>query len=374
MTVDRALLKVTHLIHDLRPGGAEHLLVDLAGIAEQAGMEISVVSMRPLVDHRYAGQLSAAGVRLESLGLAGWWDPRGAVRLRRLLPELRPDILHSHLKHADVVAGRVATAAAIPHVSTLHLIEDGSGWRATRKRDLAIKSRLRTAAVTIAVSDAVRDWYLAVSGAAAESVVTIHNGVPDPSKSGAGATDGVRAEFGIADEALLAVMVAVMRPGKGHDVLLDAIGYLEHEGLVFLLAGDGPDSSAVRARAAGTDQVVVAGFRDDVARLLSAADLVVHPSTTDALPTALVHAIAAGRPIVASGVGGIPEIISLGCGELVAPGDPVALANAIDRLAGDAVARSEMGERARQRYEQEFTAGMWADRLCDLYSGLLERC
>jgi glycosyltransferase involved in cell wall biosynthesis len=372
VTFDRALLRVTHLIHDLRPGGAEHLLVDLAGIAGQAGMEISVVSMRPLADFRFAEQLGDAGVRLESLGLAGWWDPRGTARLRGLLPELRPDILHSHLKHSDFVAGRVASAAAIPHVSTLHLIEDGSGWRAARKRDLAIRSRLRTAAKTIAVSDAVRGWYLAVSGASAETVVTIHNGVPDPSTHPIDA-DGVRAELGIATDALLAVMVAVMRPGKGHDVLLDAIGRLENKEVVFLLAGDGPDSDALRTRAAGIDRVVFAGFRDDVSTLLAAADLVVHPSTTDALPTALVHAIAAGRPIVASAIGGIPEIVPRDGGELVAPGDPVSLAAAIDRLAADAAARFAMGKNARRRYEEEFTAAMWAERLRDLYAGLLQR-
>jgi len=373
VTFNRTPLRVTHLIHDLRPGGAEHLLVDLAGIAGQAGMEISVVSMRPLVDFRYAEQLVEAGVTLESLGLAGWWDPRGAARLRRLLPDLRPDILHSHLKHSDVVAGRVAAATAIPHVSSLHLIEDGSGWLASRKRDLAIRSRLRTAAVTIAVSDAVRDWYLAVSGAAAETVVTIHNGVPDPSSVHPVDRDGVRAEFGIDPEALLAVMVAVMRPGKGHEVLLDAIELLEHRELVFLLAGDGPDSAALRARFDGVDQVVFAGFRDDVGRLLAAADFVVHPSTADALPTALIHAIAAGRPIVASAVGGIPEIVTDTGGELVVPGDPAALAAAIDRQADDAAVRVAMGESARRRYEEEFTASMWAERLRDLYLGLLER-
>jgi len=362
---------VTHLIHDLRSGGAEHVLVDLASIAAEEGIAMSVVSMRPLAPFRYAKQLRDAGVRVESLGLNSWWDPRGTGRLRRLLPELQPDVLHSHLKHADVVAGRAARAASIPHVSTLHLIEDKVGWVAARKRDIAMRSRLRTAQRTIAVSDAVRDWYLGASEADPGSVVTIRNGVPDVGQFNAAEMAAVRAEFGITDDAVLAIMVAVMRPGKGHDVLLDAFPHMASGLVEFLLVGDGPDHGRLLKRVAGRAGVVLTGFRDDVGRLLAAADFVVHPSLGDALPTALVHALAAGRPIVASAVGGIPEIVPVDAGELVVPGDPKALAAAIDRVAADADGRLWMGKRARERYDEEFSATMWARRLHSLYAELL---
>ena len=370
---DRAPVRVTHLIHDLRSGGAEHVLVDLASIAAEEGMAMSVVSMRPLARFRYAKQLHDSGVRVESLELGAWWDPRGTARLRRLLPELRPDVLHSHLKHADVVAGRVAKAASIPHVSTLHMIEDSVGWFAARKRDFAMRSRLRTARRTIAVSDAVRDWYLDASGADPGSVVTVHNGVPDAGNFDDVEVAAARAEFGVADDTVLAVMVAVMRPGKGHDVLFDALPHLAKGRVEFLLVGDGPELGRLQERAAGRADVVFTGFRDDVARLLAAADFVVHPSLGDALPTALVHALAAGRPIVASAVGGIPEIVPVDAGELIARGSPRALAAAIDRVAADAVGRGRMGKRARDRYDEEFSATMWARRLHAVYAALLGR-
>ena len=362
---------MTHLIHDLRLGGAEHVLVDLATVARDAGIEMSVVSMRPLASFRYARQLRDAGVRVESLELAAWWDPRGPKRLRELFPDLRPDVLHSHLKHADVVAGRVAAAESVAHVSTLHLIEDGVGWLAARKRNIAIRSRRRTTRRTIAVSDAVRDWYLDVSGVDPATVVTIRNGVPDPETFDPAELAVVRAELGVPEGAIVAAVVAIMRPGKGHDVLVDALPHLADDRVVFLVVGDGPDSERLRRRVGDTDRVVFAGFRDDVGKILAAVDFVVHPSLRDALPTALVHALAAGRPVVASAVGGIPEIVPAGAGVLVPPGDPRALADAIDRVAADTDGRRWMGKRARERYDEEFSAENWADRLRSLYDEVL---
>ncbi|MEE9299465.1 MAG: glycosyltransferase family 4 protein [Acidimicrobiia bacterium] len=370
-TSDR--VRVTHLIHDLGPGGAEHVLVDLATVAEAAGIDMSVVSMLPLGRFRYPRLLRESGVRVESLDLAAWWDPRGPRRLRRLLAALAPEILHSHLKHADVVAGRVARPAGILQVSTLHVVEDSVGPLGAWKRGIAMRWRKRTARRTIAVSDALRDWYLAESGADPDSVVTIRNGVPDPVGIDREEVSAVRRELGIGDDRIVALTIAVMRPGKGHDVLLDAVKEVDDDRLVFLLAGDGSEAKRLWARAAGDHRIVFTGFREDVPLLFAAADLVVHPSLGDALPTSLIHALAAGLPIVASDIGGIPEIVTPGAGFLVPPGDPAALASAITRLAADEAGRRLMEKRSRERFEEEFEAAAWARRLRSLYSEVLNR-
>jgi glycosyltransferase involved in cell wall biosynthesis len=360
-------MKVMHLIHDLRRGGAEHVLVDLAGAAPAAGIELSVVSMRPIEAFDYARRLHAAGVKVDSLGLAGWWDPAGTRRLRSVVSEWKPDVLHSHLKHADVIAGRVAAAMGIPHVSTLHLIEDEVGWVRARKRDLAIRSRLRTANRTIAVSDAVREWYLGVSGADPTGVVTLRNGVPDPGRFEPDEIAAIREEFGVPRQAVFAVMVAVMRPGKGHDTLIDAMSLVQNESVIVACVGSGESMSRLQERAAGEDRVQFLGFRTDVARVFAAADLVIQPSRADALPTALVHALAAGKPIIATPVGGIPEIVTDEGGMLVRPGDPGALAAAIDLMVADPDRRRWMGKQNRERYETEFRVETWADGLRRLY-------
>ncbi|MFH1103912.1 MAG: glycosyltransferase [Actinomycetota bacterium] len=363
-------VKACHLIHDLGPGGAEHVLVDLASVAAEAGMEMSVVSMMPLGALRYPQRLREAGVDVRSLELRAWWDPRGPRRLSGLIADLVPDVLHSHLKHADVVAGRVAVGVGVPHVSTLHVVEDQVVGLAARKRNLAARSRMRSAAVTIAVSDALRAWYLATFPERPDRVVTIRNGVPAPLVFDETDRTAVRAELGIPPEAVVATMVGVVRPGKGHDVLLRAAAHVD--GVVFLIAGDGPEMATVRRLAAALPpgRVVLAGFWEDVSRLLAASDLVVQPSRFDALPTTLIHALAAGIPAVASKVGGIPEIVAPGTGMLVPPGDPDLLAAAVRSLAGDADARRWMGKAARERFDQEFDGARWAGRLVALYRSL----
>lgn len=371
MTEDREPIRVCHLIHDLGPGGAEHVLVDLAAVARAGGLDLSVVSMMPTAGLRYPETLRRLGVPVHSLDLAAWWDPRGPRRLRSLLGVLRPAVLHSHLKHADVVAGRVALAAGIPHVSTLHVIEDRVSLLGRFKRWLAIRSRRRTAALTIAVSAAQRDWYLSVSGESPDRVATVRNGVPDPGPVAAGLRAEVRAELGLPHTTVAAAMVAVMRPGKGHDTVLEMLPRLS-PGVVVVMVGDGelmPEMASAAGRHPG--RLVLTGFRDDVPRLLTGMDLVIHPSRADALPTALVHAAAAGLPAVASAVGGIPEIVTPASGILIPPGDPLALAAAVARLAGDPVERAALGRAARARYEVSFTSTVWVEELRRVYQTVL---
>lgn len=364
---ERAPLKVFHFIHDLGPGGAEHVLVDLARVASGSGIEMTVISMMPTDGLRYPEILRSLGVVVHSLELLAWWDPRGPGRLRRLVSVVRPHLLHSHLKHADVVAGRVATSVGIPHVSTLHVIEDQVSGLARVKRWLGTRSRRRTAAVTIAVSDAQRAWYLDMSGEDPKRVVTLRNGVPDPGSTDPAVRAAVRRDLGVGPDTVVATMVAVMRPGKGHDVLLDAAPLFD-DGIVVVLVGDGELATQVTQRAGRLGgRVIIAGFREDVPRLLAGSDLVIHPSLTDALPTAVVQAAAAGLPVVASRVGGIPEIVTEESGILVAPGDRIGLALAVNRLAADSGTRLLMGKVARERYEELFTSSAWLDGMRRVY-------
>lgn len=367
-------MRVCHLIHELGPGGAEHVLVDLARVAPGAGIEMRVLSLMPLGEHRYPQLLSELGVRVDSLDLPSRWDPRGLRRAVRLLRPDPPDLLHSHLKHADLVAAYAAPRLGIPMISTLHLVEDEVGMVGRLKRDLGALARRRRAARTIAVSEALRCWYLEAFPIDPDGVVTIPNGVPAPEPVPPERRTALRAELGVPDGRLLAATVAIFRKGKGHDDLLDAAALLGDAPVCFVLAGNGPEEARLRARveSAGlAGRVVFAGFHEDVAALLAAADLVVHPSHADALPTALIHALAAGLPAVATRVGGIPEIVGDDAGILVAPGEPAALAGAVRDLAGDPGRRREMGEAARSRFAARFEGAAWARRLATLYAEVL---
>jgi glycosyltransferase involved in cell wall biosynthesis len=167
-----------------------------------------------------------------------------------------------------------------------------------------------------------------------------------------------------------------MRPEKGHNELLAAARAIGNEARVtFVLVGDGELRPALEATAAAaapeSAPVVFAGYRRDVAELLAASDIVVHPSFADALPTALIHALASARPIIASNVGGIPEIVTADAGILVGPGDIDGLVGAITSLAADPVRRSALGSGARRRYDEEFELSVWMQRLRARYERVL---
>ncbi len=371
------VIHVCHVIHELGPGGAEHVLVDLAEAAPSAGLRVSVLSLAPLGDHPYPRRLRDLGVAVTALDLTNRWDPRGLARGVAAVRALAPDVVHTHLKHADLVGAVAARRLGVPMVSTLHLIEDSVGPVGRLKRRLAAQARIRTAARTITVSDAQREWYLRSFRVAPESVETVHNGVRAPAPLPAGERRSLRAALGVPDAAVMATMVGVMRPGKGHAELLRSAALVPPDaGVVFVLAGDGPLRDELEAAAAGVrpgpEKVVVfAGFRDDVGDLLHASDLVVHPSLFEALPTALIYGLACGRPAVASDVGGIPEVVTRETGVLVPPGDVERFATAVTALARDPAGRGRLGAAARARFESEFEADIWARRLRRLYEEVI---
>jgi glycosyltransferase involved in cell wall biosynthesis len=221
------------------------------------------------------------------------------------------------------------------------------------------------------VSDAVRRWYVESFAVDPSTVVTIRNGLVAPEISEVDRKT-VRAELGADPERVLAVTVSIMRAGKGHSDLLQAAALLPADMPVTLaFVGTGPEHDALvrQAREIGVfgDRVVFTGFRSDVARVFAAADLAIQASHFDALPTSLIHALAAGVPIVASRVGGIPEIVGSEAGVLVEPGDPEGFAHAIGRLVGDPGTRRLMGKKGRERFDEEFDGEVWMRRLRSVY-------
>jgi glycosyltransferase involved in cell wall biosynthesis len=368
-------MKLCHLIHSLGPGGAEDVLVDLAEAAPRAGIDMSVVSLvhRPdAADHIAA--LRARGAAVSSCNVSSILDPRAFARFRKHVRQHQPHVIHTHLKHADFVGGVVGRSLGVPMVSTMHLIEDAVTPVGRAKRWLGAQARVHAADVTISVSDALRDWYLDTFKVDPDRVVTVRNGVTsariDPETR-----PRLRTALGISESTLVLVNLAMMRPGKGQDQLIDALRRVPSSlDICVLLAGDGTERPALEARARAVDpdgtRIRFLGYRQDVPELLSASDVVIHPSLFDALPTALIHALAYGRPAIASDVGGIPEIVGSEAGILVAPGRPELLADAIVALANDPEKRDAMSTAARSRFANEFDADVWVSRLRRIYDSV----
>jgi glycosyltransferase involved in cell wall biosynthesis len=370
-SVGGSRIRICHVIHELKPGGAERVLLDLAAVGGQTGMEISLVSLMPLSDAYFRQQLATLGVRASSLDLRSRWDVRAFRRAPATIAAHAPDIVHTHLKHADLIGGYAARALGLPHVSTLHLIESEPRIGGTAKRWAAMRMRERSASRIIAVSDAVRDWYIAMASADPDRVVRIYNGVRRPDPVSTTERGRIRRGLELDESQMVIACVSLMRPEKGHDDLLHAIAGQRERDAVYLLAGDGPRRPDLEAQALelglGPDRVRFLGFRDDVDKLLAASDLVVQPSHEDALPTALIQALAAGLPAVATEVGGIPEILTPQLALFVSPGDVDALSNALDEAPTTLAHRPEVAVLARDRFDANFEATAWARRLGDLY-------
>jgi glycosyltransferase involved in cell wall biosynthesis len=369
-------LRVCHVIHTLAPGGAERVLTDLARAAPQADLELSVISLMPAAEHHYVRQLGELGVRVRSMDLLSRWDPRAFSRVLPLVRELRPDLLHTHLKHADLIGAFAARQLALPMVSTLHVIEERPAPLLRVQRWLAARARMNTADRTLVVSEAMRRWYLGTFPADPARVLTVHNGVMQPVLMvGAEERDRLRERLGVPRGGVMATIVGLLRPGKGHADLITAAAELPATlDLHIVVVGDGPLRPALEAMA-GRDgvrgRVHFTGYRMDVPAILAASDIVVQPSLFDALPTALIEGLAAGLPAVACGVGGIVDIVTPDVGILVPPGDPAALARSLVELVGDPERRRQLGRAARRRFEQEFDAVRWVGRLRSIYDEVI---
>jgi glycosyltransferase involved in cell wall biosynthesis len=374
-------LHVHVLIDSLTWGGAEMLLADLAAGAPSAAIELSVGYLNELHGSPAAVRLRAQGIEPELVGVARMLDPRALPRLRAHLARVRPDVVHTHLQIADVLGLLAARSLHLPCVSTIHLLasqptghEADSSARGVAKARLAALVRRHAGARVIAVSDAAREAYLQTGWDVAHRVVTVHNGIARAPGEGAG--QQVRRELGIEPDALVLSTVSVLRAGKGHEVVFEAVRGLltSFPGLRLIVLGDGPERERIEKLAGSLDTTVIfPGHHGDVMSVLAATDVLVHPTLMDAFPTALLEAAAAGVPVIATAVGGIPEIIENGrTGFLIdAPPSPVELAERLEPLLGDARTRLEMGAHAHERFIERFTAEHWVKHLRGVYEEVL---
>jgi len=373
-------VRVLWLIKGLGPGGAERLLVHQAAATDPHVVSLRCAYLVPWKD-RLVPDLAAHGVPSLCLDGARSWDLRWAVRLRRLLAADPVDVVHVHSPYVAAVARLVvrtlprATRPAL--VSTEH-----NRWprhnAATRTAN-RLTGRLDDA--TIAVSDDVRDT---MPARRRPGVEVLRHGIDlDAVRQRCDAPDAAarraatRAELGLDDTAVVVVCVANLRREKGHDVLLAAAARLRADHpespVVVLLAGQGPladELAATHERLGLGGTVRLLGERRDVLDVLAAADVFCLASRHEGLPVALMEALAVGLPVVATCVGGVPELVTDGVeGRLVPPDEPAALADALAAVAGDVQAREAMATAAARRGE---TVGMGpaARRLTERYREL----
>lgn len=374
--------RVLWLTDSLTLGGAEALSVAFARARDPDRIDLRVAFLKSLGGNPFEAELRSSGVAPTNLGARNLRDVGAFRRLLALLRTEGIEVVHAHLAYASIWGCLAGALARVPVVVTFHVAPstDPLWSREGLRRVLRIRLANALARRAVAVSGAVRVAW-GREGLDRDKVEVIHNGVAlealptDPTPR---AGIGLREELGIDPDSRIVLTVSVLRSGKGMPDLLSAIARLVAAGedVTLLLAGDGPLHEELERRLGAEelrDRVHLLGFRRDVPSLLATADVFALPSRWDALPTALLEAMAAGLPVVATETGGIPEIVEDGVsGLLVPPGDPGRLAEALERILGDPVLARRLGEGARERVRRDFSRERWCERLSALYETLAQ--
>jgi sugar transferase (PEP-CTERM/EpsH1 system associated) len=361
-------IPIVYLITELDTGGAQKVLLQLLSRLDRRRFSPSVVCLYN-GDKAVAQEIRSLGIHVADLGMATKWRVDAFWRFLRLLRAERPAILHTHLFHANIPGRVVGRLTGVPIViSTEHSMGTESGWRYRLNRlTHPLADRV------VCVSQQIAGFFTQRVGIPEAKVVVIPNGI-DPERFRHLPDKRVaRAGLGLPAGGALIGTVARLHPVKNLPVLLEAVAMLPEVSLV--VVGDGPERTRLVRLAVelGLQQrVQFVGQQRDVLPWLAACDLFALPSESEGLSMAILEAMAAALPVVATRVGGTPELVmDQVTGRLVPSGDPRPLAQAIGSLVGDPGLRHKMGRAGAERVAAVFSLDrMVGDTVC-LYNRLL---
>ena len=295
---------------------------------------------------------------------------RATARLREVMADY--DVVHSHGLRAGIDAGRAARSAGRRSIVTVHnLVRPEVAGRAKAAayklaEPLVVRNNDRTFAVSEEIASALRKG----AGRYGTRIEVLYLGIGETPRVARG-PDDVRRELGIAPNARLIATASRLQPQKRVDVLLRALALLPETALAVL--GQGPDEDALRslARDLGVEpRTHWLGFRDDVADVIAAADVFCLSSVWEGIPLAVQEAILLGTPVVATAVGGMPEIIrDRVSGRLVPSGDPAALAAALEEVLSDEAKGLSYAAAATEDLQVRFSTERMLERLIREYAG-----
>lgn len=343
--------KVMLLAVGLGVGGTETHILELASRIDRSRFDVTVCSLK--AGGSIAEELRARGVKVVSLNGAGKLDLRVLVRLLNVLRTERPDIIQAFLIWANVAArvcGRILRA--FPVISSYHdeVVSEG---RVVRVLD---RLTLTWTRAVVCCSEAVRTSVESRIGVKSGRCTIIPFGVDVARFEHAAAS--TREDLGLRQGgSVIGVVCRLVEPKKGLTILLQALGELGRRHgrppCQLVVIGDGParrELEQLRDQLGLSSWVVFVGERRDIPQILRSLDMFVLPSLYEGFGIAILEAMAAGKPVIATRVGGIPEFVVSGeTGILVEPGDDRALADAIERLLADPEQAKQMGMRGHDR-------------------------
>ena len=357
-------MRVVHVHRISGIGGSERHLLALLPALRAHGIEPSFVGLDDPggEPEPFYAALEQTGIPFARLGSRHDLDPRLPFRIASAARRFRPELVHTHLVHADVYGAAASVLLRVPLVSTKH---NDDPFRAGPFRHVE-RLLARRARRIVTITASLARFNAERVGLPRAKLVVVHYGL-----------DGIPPAWGpnpaleLPEGARVLLALGRLVPQKGLDVAVRALPAIRasHADAVLVIAGEGPerDDLEALARELGVDAaVLLPGRAGDVAALLERAELLVHPSRWEGFGLVLLEAMLAARPIVATWVSSIPEIVVDGeTGFLVAPDDVQALADAAIRVLDDP---GELGAAGRARAHERFSADAMARRTAEVYA------
>jgi glycosyltransferase involved in cell wall biosynthesis len=349
-------LTILQIIAPHRYSGAERIATYLSAELRERGHRVVFACK---YQEEFLEELAKRDLECLSTSVSGKVNPAALLRLMALCRRVRPDVIHTHLSTGawwGSFAGRLLGIPVLAHVHALNT-----------KTCFVYADRIA------ACSQGVKD-HLVAQGVPGDRIHVIYNGIALPQVGSLRPLPEVRHDLGLTNGEPVVGVAAHLSPKKGQRYLIEATALLRSRrpNLRCYLVGEGDQREELEALAAEkgvAEQVRFMGYRPDAVDLMQAMDIIVLPSVAkEGLGVCLVEAGALGKPVVGSAIPGIDEVIAQGeNGLLVPPGDPLALAGALDRLVGDAHLRQEMGRAGQERVARMFTLDRMADETEALY-------
>jgi L-malate glycosyltransferase len=362
-------LRILHVDSEIPWRGGERQVIELMRRQRAMGDDPHVAAPRR---GALAARAASEGFAVHGVSMRGTWDLGAAVALARLHRSLRPDIVHWHAARAHALGAMASLFAPGP----ARILSRRVDFPVRRTPGSRLLYSLPIDAI-LAISEGVREALIR-SGVPAGRIEVVPSGIDLAPFQSAFDRPAARKRLGIADGELLVLNVAALAPHKSQTDLLRAAAkaLARRPGMKIWIAGEGPlrgDLEAEHRALQLGNAVRFLGFRDDTMDLLRAADLFVISSYLEGLGTSILDAMAAGLPVVATRVGGIPELVAHEeTGLLVPPRDPESLASAIVDLADDPARRAALGAKGRER-ARAFSADATAERTREAYFRALTR-
>lgn len=362
--------RVLYLSHAFAVGGAEEMVLNLVRhLPPQYVPAVACIHEAGPIGL----EIERTGVPFRVLGLKpGVLRPFDVLRLRDFLYECQPDIVHTFLLTGSLYGRFAAMMARVPVVigTEVNVYE-----RKRTLHTLAERWLMRDTDAVVASAESVRDFYIQQVKADPSKVEVIYNAVDWEQLQATVERDELRASVDVPADVPLLTIIARLTEQKGHRILLDALARPDLAHAHLLVVGDGPLREALERQALNlglSARVRFVGARRDLGNILAATDVFVMPSFWEGLPLAMVLAMGAGLPVVATRVAGIPEVVQDGVtGLLVPPGDSSELGAALSRVVNNDTTRVLLGQAARTFVRPRFGVDGYVNAITGLYDRLL---